>query len=153
MSKRALWIGLVAVIVLVLVGGYYIAKSKQAPAPTAIGGQKDAQGCLTGAGYSWCEAKKTCLRQWEEYCTTVTPKTVVFTCDGGNQISATFYTTDDKFVDLNMSDGRKMSVPRAISASGARYANASESFVFWNKGDTAFVQENGVTTISNCVLK
>jgi len=33
-----------------------------------IGGQKDEHGCLTGAGYSWCEAKQKCLRAWEENC-------------------------------------------------------------------------------------
>jgi len=34
-----------------------------------IGGEKDEHGCLTGAGYSWCEAKGKCLRVWEEPCT------------------------------------------------------------------------------------
>ncbi len=33
-----------------------------------IGGDKDAGGCLIGAGYSWCEAKQKCLRVWEEKC-------------------------------------------------------------------------------------
>jgi hypothetical protein len=33
-----------------------------------IGGQKDEHGCLTPAGYSWCEAKQKCLRPWEENC-------------------------------------------------------------------------------------
>jgi hypothetical protein len=33
-----------------------------------IGGQKDEHGCLIGAGYSWCEGKKKCLRTWEEAC-------------------------------------------------------------------------------------
>jgi len=33
-----------------------------------IGGQKDAHGCLIGAGYSWCEVKQKCLRIWEEKC-------------------------------------------------------------------------------------
>jgi hypothetical protein len=33
-----------------------------------IGGEKDEHGCLTGAGYSWCEAKGKCLRVWEEPC-------------------------------------------------------------------------------------
>jgi hypothetical protein len=34
-----------------------------------IGGDKDAHGCLIGAGYSWCEEKQKCLRVWEENCT------------------------------------------------------------------------------------
>ncbi len=33
-----------------------------------IGGDKDEGGCLIGAGYSWCEAKRKCLRVWEEPC-------------------------------------------------------------------------------------
>src|SRR5581483_12293852 len=37
-------------------------------------------------------------------------------------------------------------------ASGARYANADESFIFWNKGTTAFITENGQTTYANCSI-
>jgi len=33
-----------------------------------VGGDKDAHGCIGSAGYSWCEAKQKCLRQWEEAC-------------------------------------------------------------------------------------
>ena len=53
-------------------------------------------------------------------------------------------------VRLALSDGRKLSLPQAISASGARYANTDDSFVFWDKGDTAFITENGSMTYSNC---
>jgi len=35
-----------------------------------IGGNKDDNGCLIAAGYSWCETKQKCLRTWEEECTT-----------------------------------------------------------------------------------
>ncbi|MCX6702201.1 MAG: MliC family protein [Candidatus Zambryskibacteria bacterium] len=94
------------------------------------------------------------MRGWETYCTTTPPKTVTFKCDSSKSIIATFYPTDDKFVDLKLSDSRNMSIPRAISASGARYAKADESFVFWNKGDTAFVTEGdpNIQTYSNCAL-
>ena len=46
-----------------------------------------------------------------------------------------------------------MSVPQAMSASGARYANKDETFVFWNKGDTAFVTEgkDEAQTYADCV--
>ncbi len=33
-----------------------------------IGGEKDEFGCLIGAGYSWCEEKQKCIREWEEEC-------------------------------------------------------------------------------------
>lgn len=29
-----------------------------------IGGDKDKHGCLIGAGYSWNEGEKSCVRQW-----------------------------------------------------------------------------------------
>ena len=40
---------------------------------------------------------------------------------------------------------------QAISASGARYANTDESFVFWTKGNTAFIEENHKTTFKDCI--
>jgi len=71
----------------------------------------------------------------------------VYFCKDGKFISGTF--TEDK-VDLVLSDHRKLSLPHAISASGARYANINESFVFWNKGNTAFIDEDGVRTFDGC---
>jgi membrane-bound inhibitor of C-type lysozyme len=48
-----------------------------------------------------------------------------------------------------------MKVPQAMSGSGARCANKDESFVFWNKGDTAFVTEgkDEAMTYSDCVTR
>jgi len=47
----------------------------------------------------------------------------------------------------------RVSLPRAISGSGARFAKEDDSLVFWTKGDTAFVEEHGQTTIDGCVAK
>ena len=33
-----------------------------------IGGDKDAGGCLVGAGYTWCEPLGECVRTWETPC-------------------------------------------------------------------------------------
>lgn len=74
----------------------------------------------------------------------------VFTCEGGKTITAVF---SDNQVGLSLSDGRQVILPRAISASGARYANPDESFVFWNKGDTAFIEEFGKQTYASCVTQ
>lgn len=76
-----------------------------------------------------------------------------FTCADGKSIDAVFYPSNDTRVDLTLSDGRTLTVPHAISASGARYATPDESFVFWNKGDTAFIDENGATTYQDCMTK
>jgi len=76
-----------------------------------------------------------------------------FSCQDNKSITAIFYPIDDTRVDLTLSDGRKISLPRAISASGARYANANDEVVFWNKGDTAFITEGTSTTYVGCVIK
>ncbi|MDD4661658.1 MAG: MliC family protein [Candidatus Pacebacteria bacterium] len=73
-----------------------------------------------------------------------------FTCDNEKTINAIFFS--DK-AELSLSDGRNMILFSAISASGARYANQDESFVFWNKGNTAFIQEGDDTTYSNCLTE
>lgn len=79
--------------------------------------------------------------------------TAKFFCDGDKTIDAVFNNGASSSVDLILSDGRSLSLPQVISASGARYANADESFVFWNKGDGAFIEENATTTFDNCSTK
>ena len=79
-----------------------------------------------------------------------------FACSGQKSIDAKFVNAsstsrEGNSVHITLSDGRAMTLPQAISASGARYAKADQSIVFWNKGNTAFVTENGSTTFDNCV--
>ena len=73
-----------------------------------------------------------------------------FKCDDDKSIKAAFYP--DK-VDLTLSDGRAVELPQTMSGSGARYANADETMVFWNKGNTAFITEGSddKETFSGCV--
>jgi membrane-bound inhibitor of C-type lysozyme len=82
-----------------------------------------------------------------------TLNTVVFQCDNNKSITAGFDMANDAQVQLALSDGRQMSLPHAVSADGARYANSDESIVFWNVGTTAFMQENGTTTFANCAIQ
>jgi len=72
----------------------------------------------------------------------------LFKCVDDKSIQALFFR--DR-VELSLSDGRNMLLSQAISASGARYANSDESFVFWNKGDTAFIDEKGEITFKDCI--
>jgi membrane-bound inhibitor of C-type lysozyme len=74
-----------------------------------------------------------------------------FDCDGGESIEAAFDNGPKPSVELALSDGRRWILPQALSASGARYANGDESIVFWNKGNTAFIEEGGRTTYRDCV--
>lgn len=41
--------------------------SENTPIPM-VGNDRDAHGCIPSAGYSWCEIKNKCLRNWEEKC-------------------------------------------------------------------------------------
>jgi membrane-bound inhibitor of C-type lysozyme len=54
-------------------------------------------------------------------------------------------------VSLVLSDSRQLTLPETISASGIRYANGDESFIFWSKGNGAFVMENNNQTYAGCV--
>ncbi len=76
--------------------------------------------------------------------------TAIYRCEGDKGIDATYYPDS---VDLTLTDGRSLELPQVISGSGARYANDDESFVFWNKGDTAFVTEGSddTMTFKDCV--
>jgi hypothetical protein len=44
-----------------------------------IGGQRDEFGCLTPAGYSWCESLQECIRPFETTCPTTTTTTITTT--------------------------------------------------------------------------
>lgn len=74
--------------------------------------------------------------------------TAVFNCSAKKSITAVFSPNK---VTLTLSDSRHITLLQALSASGARYATTDESFVFWNKGNTAFITENGATTFADCV--
>ena len=76
-----------------------------------------------------------------------------FNCDDHKSLDATFDNGTKPNVRLSLSDGRRGVLPQARSGSGARYANDDERIVFWNKGDTAFIEENGSTTYHGCVAK
>lgn len=81
---------------------------------------------------------------------------VVYVCDSSEQIIAKYFSLSDdslQFVKVTMPDGKEHTLPRAVSASGARYTNEM-ILVWWIKGNTAFVQErdeNGKWQITyNC---
>ncbi len=94
------------------------------------------------------------------------PITATFTCAGGKSIVATFRVgTDTRAaapgrppspsgdVELTLGGGEVLTLPRTISANGARYATADESVVFWNIGSTATLTQNGTATYADCVTK
>ena len=102
-------------------------------------------------GANTCDAaayfEGSCVRQASAASKTIAAR---FACANGKWIRATFVNGAGSHVDLVLSDGRKLTLAQAMSGSGARYANADESFVFWNKGNTAFIEERGKTTYDGC---
>lgn len=58
----------------------------------------------------------------------------------GEALPATFEGDQVTFTSTKLGT---MTLPHALSADGARYANADESIVFWNKGNAVFVTQNG----------
>lgn len=133
-------------------GTYHVVSASNTP---------DEKGTCSFTGGKTCDAaayfRGTCAPQPVGNATRAAPpaNTIAarFDCTGGKWIDATFINGPKSSVRLVLSDGRKLSLPQAISGSGARYANADESIVFWNKGNTAFVEEKGTTTFDGCATK
>ena len=36
--------------------------------PPMVGGQRDSNDCLIGAGFTWCEETQECIPRWETPC-------------------------------------------------------------------------------------
>lgn len=92
--------------------------------------------------------------------------TIRYDCAQGRRLTAEYFTGPTRIapngspvpgghVILTLADGKKLTLPQTLSGSGVRYANPDESFVFWSKGDTAFVEEGASRTVTyaECVGK
>lgn len=96
---------------------------------------------ITGAGYYFLKMGGTTKQPLN---------TVTYVCLENKTITAKYF---EDSVDLTLSDGRNFTLPHAVSADGARYANPDEAVVFWNKGNGAFITEGGNPdnmTFKNC---
>ncbi len=80
--------------------------------------------------------------------------TVSYSCNDSKTIKAEFFEGEKKevmegefptptdTVNIYLSDGRNFILNQVVSASGVRYINNDETFVFWTKGNTALILEN-----------
>ena len=75
---------------------------------------------------------------------TVNKSTTYFCAEGS--FAATFGASR---VILSLSNGQVLILPQTMSGSGARYEG--NGVVFWDKGGSAFVTQNGVSTFTKCV--
>ena len=101
------------------------------------------------AGMAWLIASSR-QEDSQEQRVALVEKEVSFNCADGKSFIVG-YSDDVEIATLSLSDERQVTLERAISASGARYTNDS-GFVFWNKGDGAFIEENGEMTYENCIV-
>ena len=74
-------------------------------------------------------------------------KNVEYKCDNDKTISAIYWNGK---VELSLANGKSFLLIQAMSASGVRYTNSDESVTFWNKGNTAFLEQRSITTYNNC---
>ena len=77
---------------------------------------------------------------------TVVKKT--YACVDDKSITAAF---SGDIADLELSDGRRIVLNAEASSPTWKYSNTDGSFIFWNQGRTAYVQENGNSTFQNCL--
>jgi putative hemolysin len=123
-------------------GQYQVLSGSNTPAEQGACRFAEGKACAAGAFYNGL-------------CTPGTAGSTVharFRCQGGSTVDAVFSNGAQSSVSLQLSDGRALTLPQGLSGSGARYADAGERFVFWNKGDTAFIDENGRPTYAGCVV-
>lgn len=91
-----------------------------------------------------------------------------YSCDKGKFIDAAFFNGTSTPVvqpgqppqptgtaDVSLDGGATTTLRQTISADGARYASADESFVFWSKGNQALIMRNNSMdlTYTNCAAK
>lgn len=88
--------------------------------------------------------------------------TVTYACERGVRIEASYVTGAEGAVAVLQVEGRQVALSQAISASGARYAQTldtggnAQGYVWWTKGDTAFLEwqpegaSPSVTLLTDC---
>jgi membrane-bound inhibitor of C-type lysozyme len=70
---------------------------------------------------------------------------VLYRCEAGVQVIARYYALTDeslRFVKLTLPGDREVTLPQALSASGARYSDDGE-WVWWIKGDGGRLERRG----------
>lgn len=72
-----------------------------------------------------------------------------YACADGKIFLAEF---GDGLARITLEDGTSYTLESTVSASGARYANENDEFVFLSKDYGGFIEENGVETYSECAL-
>jgi membrane-bound inhibitor of C-type lysozyme len=152
------WAVVIVLVIIIAVGAWaFVAHAPSSP--TDVATSENASSTDSGAATTGQTATST------EHTLVAT---AVYSCDQGKTITAAYFSgpqapqpkpgqppTPTGSVDVSLDGGATTTLSQTISADGARYGNAGESLVFWNKGNTALVMKNGSTdtSYSNCATK
>ena len=79
-----------------------------------------------------------------------TGMSATFTCEAGKWIRTVY---NNARISIDLSDGRELGVPAVYAATGMKFANTDNSFVFSDKNDTAEITENGTPTYNDCIIQ
>ena len=82
-------------------------------------------------------------------CSKLKSKTFEFICPDGVHLKISYSENGEKATLIY--EKKKYELERTISASGARYSDGH--LIFWNKGDTAFIEIDGKKIHQDCDLK
>jgi membrane-bound inhibitor of C-type lysozyme len=104
---------------------------------------------LIGAGFFFSKWNAQNSKKNEQTIAPVLSETI-FVCSNDKKLTAKF---SDGIVTLDLPDSRSFTLLEKTSTSGTRYANEGDEIVFWNKGDTTFLEEKGVEILSNCIAE
>lgn len=115
-----------------------------------------------GGLVAWRELKAPNIQDNQKLMTTAR-----YDCDNGKYIIASYYEGPEiklnpgempkpnGSVEISLDGGSNQTLNQTISGSGVRYANSDESFIFWNKGNSALIMRNNSMDLSytNCTIK
>lgn len=66
--------------------------------PEVVNENTDSYGCLTGAGYTWCESKQTCVKDWEPSCNPGSkPPEAEYDMDRAIQIATEYFQNSETY--------------------------------------------------------
>jgi membrane-bound inhibitor of C-type lysozyme len=78
--------------------------------------------------------------------------TITYQCAANQTLAVTVIPASPgkgEEVQLTLPDKSALTLPRVVSASGAKYSNGT--FTFWSKGNTAFVEQGETVVLKDCV--
>jgi hypothetical protein len=116
----------ITIIILIILVAGAVVFSILTNQPKIIGGDKDAHGCLIGAGYSWNETLQKCVREWEQgknYCSPESRQA---------EVCAQFYQPVCGWFNSSI---QCIKYPCAATYSNSCFACANPQVEYWTDGE------------------